>query len=94
MDYAKVFPGNRIFGDGEAPNILTDKRDIGHLVARIIKDDRTLNRKVGAVGDVLSQKQIREIVERASDEKPEMTYVCAIHPTLPSLDALLTIVLP
>lgn len=75
MDYAKLFPDNRIFGDGEAPNILTDKRDVGRFVARIIKDGRTLNRKVVTIGDVLSQNQICEIVERLSGEKLDSTHV-------------------
>lgn len=77
MDYAKVFPDNRIVGDGEVPNILTDKRDVGRFVARIIKDDRTLNRKVVAVGDVLSQNQIWEIVERLSGEKIDTGHISA-----------------
>lgn len=77
MDYATLFPNNIMYGDGEAPKILTDKRDAGRLIARIIKDDRTLNRKVVTVGEVLSQKQTVEMVERVSGEKVGLTYVYA-----------------
>jgi hypothetical protein len=78
MHYATVFPdNNRLVSDGAAPNILTDKRDVGRFVARIIKDDRTLNRKVVTVGDVLSQTQIWEIVERLSGEKIDTAHLSA-----------------
>jgi hypothetical protein len=38
-------------------------------VARIIKDERTLNQKVVTVGGSLTQNQIWDVVERAGDEK-------------------------
>lgn len=42
IDYA-TFPGMNasLHGDGEALNILTDLRDVGHFVARIVYDERT-----------------------------------------------------
>lgn len=83
MDYATLFPNNTMYDDGEAPKILTDKRDAGRLIARIIKDERTLNRKVVTVGEVLSQKQTTDLVERVSGERPEVNYVHAS--TTPSL---------
>ena len=62
MDYAATFPNtNIIYAGGTAENILTDKRDIGRFVARIIKDERTLNQKVVGVGDSLTQNQIWDI---------------------------------
>jgi len=77
VDYAmmKLVPLNVIFGDGTAPNLLTDKRDIGRFVARIIKDERTLNKRVFTRSDVLSQNEIWEILEKKSGEKIETTYV-------------------
>jgi hypothetical protein len=76
MDYAATFPNtNIIYAGGTAENILTDKRDIGRFVARIIKDERTLNQKVVTVGDSLTQNQIWDIVERAGDEKVPKTHV-------------------
>ena len=76
MDYAAIFPNSSIiYAGGTAENILTDKRDVGRFVARIIKDERTLNQKVVTVGDSLTQNQIWDIVERAADEKPPKTHV-------------------
>ncbi|KAF2116486.1 hypothetical protein BDV96DRAFT_644921 [Lophiotrema nucula] len=78
LDYAILFPGtNVIYGDGNAEGILTDKRDLGRFVARIIKDERTINKKVVAIADALTQNQIWEIVERLSGEKMNRTYVSA-----------------
>jgi len=75
----KLVPLNIVFGDGTAPNLLTDKRDIGRFVARIIKDDRTLNQRVFTRSDVLSQNEIWEILEKKSGEKIETTYVRSLY---------------
>jgi hypothetical protein len=78
IDYAVMMPNNKIFGDGNAPNILIDKRDMGRFVARIIKDERTLNKRVFTAGDVLSQNEILKIMEAKSGEKIETTRVSAV----------------
>lgn len=75
FDYALFIPSNTIYGDGNTPNLLTDLRDVGHLVARIVKDPRTLNKKVFTYGDILSQKQIITLVEKASGEEIETQHV-------------------
>lgn len=62
---------NYLYGDGSAPNLLTDLRDIGPWVARIIKDPRTLNRKIFTWSDELSQNDIYALAESLSDEKIE-----------------------
>lgn len=67
---------NIIHGDGSAPNILTDLRDVGRFVARIIGDERTLNKYVYTSGDILSENEICRIVEEISGEKVETTSVC------------------
>jgi nucleoside-diphosphate-sugar epimerase len=69
LDYASLAPNTTIYGDGEARNLLTDKRDMGRFVSRIIKDDRTLNKKVFTHSDAISQKEIWEIVEKVTGEK-------------------------
>ncbi|GKZ26832.1 hypothetical protein AbraIFM66951_003575 [Aspergillus brasiliensis] len=69
VDYAQMFPVNTIHGDGTAPNILTDLRDIGRFVARIVLDDRTINKYVYTCGDVLSENEIYHIAEEISGEK-------------------------
>jgi hypothetical protein len=72
---------NEVYSDGNTKTILTNKTDMGRWVARIIKDDRTLNRMVIAYSDVLSQNEVIEIMERKSGEKIETTkvslYSCA-----------------
>ncbi|KAF4767107.1 hypothetical protein HAV15_009814 [Penicillium sp. str.  len=73
VDYASVIPNNNIHGDGTAPNLLTDLRDIGRFVARIIGDDRTLNKYVYTYGDILTEKEIYRIAEELSGEKLEST---------------------
>ncbi|KAL2697967.1 hypothetical protein AAEP93_010677 [Penicillium crustosum] len=73
VDYASVIPSNTIHGDGTAPNLLTDLRDIGRFVARIISDDRTLNKYVYTFGDILTEKEIYRIAEELSGEKLEST---------------------
>ena len=50
---------------------MTDLRDIGRWVARIIADPRTLNRLVFAYSEVITQHQVYETVERLSGENPE-----------------------
>ncbi|KAK1142212.1 hypothetical protein N8T08_008138 [Aspergillus melleus] len=71
VDYAQIVPVTAIHGDGAAPNILTDLRDVGRFVARIVLDDRTLNRYVYTSGDVLSENEIFRIAEEMSGEKLE-----------------------
>ncbi|KAF2668136.1 eukaryotic translation initiation factor eIF-4A subunit [Microthyrium microscopicum] len=71
VDYALMGDKNTIFGDGNAPNMLVDKRDIGKFTARIIKDSRTLNKRVFLHADVLTQNEIITIMEEKSGEKVE-----------------------
>ncbi|TFL03128.1 isoflavone reductase family protein [Pterulicium gracile] len=66
---------NEVYAGGDAPNILTDLRDIGVLVAQIIQDERTLNQYVYTCGEVLSQKEIIAIVESVTGETVEQTIV-------------------
>ncbi|KAI9711846.1 MAG: hypothetical protein M1820_001991 [Bogoriella megaspora] len=77
VDYAVVLPSSTITGDGKAPNLLTDLRDIGRYVARIIKDDRTLNKFVITWSDELSQNEIFALLEELSGENIERKYETA-----------------
>ncbi|KAJ6450127.1 hypothetical protein C8R47DRAFT_1171204 [Mycena vitilis] len=77
LDYASMMSKNTIHAGGTAPTMLTDLRDIGLFVARIIKDPRTLNRAVFTYSDVLSENEIFGIVEEVTGEKVERTYVSA-----------------
>ncbi|KAF4308367.1 putative isoflavone reductase family protein [Botryosphaeria dothidea] len=69
FDSAILLPHNEIHGDGNTPNMLSDLRDIGRWTARIIEDERTLNKYVYAYSDVLSENQVVAAVEKISGEK-------------------------
>ncbi|KAF7324093.1 Glycoside hydrolase [Mycena kentingensis (nom. inval.)] len=69
FDEANTIPWSQtIHAGGTARNMLTDLRDIGRFVARIVKDARTLNKYVVAYGDVLTQQEIFKIAEEVSGE--------------------------
>ncbi|KAJ5416621.1 isoflavone reductase family protein [Penicillium crustosum] len=78
VDYATpITPNVTIHHDGEAPNFLTDLRDIGRFVARIATDDRTLNQYVYTYGDVLSENQIFSMMEERSAERIDRKHMTA-----------------
>ena len=79
-----LFPSmnSKIRGDGTAPNLITDLRDIGHFVARIVGDDRTLNKYVFAWGEELTEKEIYASMEDVSSERLERKFVSAVPPML------------
>ncbi|KAF7320785.1 NmrA domain-containing protein [Mycena chlorophos] len=77
-DYALLHPGgSELHADGKAKNLLTDLRDVGRYVARIIKDDRTLNKYVVTYSDSLSEEEIYSLTEEAFNEKIERKYISA-----------------
>lgn len=78
IDYAVMQAAEGIAGDGNVPIALTDVRDIGPYVARIITDPRTLNRMVLAYNEVLTQNQVYDLLEALSGEEPERQYVSAL----------------
>jgi hypothetical protein len=50
---------------------------MGRLTAMIIKDPRTLNKRVFTWSDALSQKEIFALMEEVGGEKvTEINYVC------------------
>ncbi|KAK0664340.1 Isoflavone reductase-like protein P3 [Lasiodiplodia hormozganensis] len=75
FDYAAMMPSNELHGDGEQPNIIGDLRDLGRWTAKIIEDERTLNKYVFACSDVLSENQIYSIVEELTGEKLERSQI-------------------
>ncbi|KAJ7473942.1 hypothetical protein FB451DRAFT_1351479 [Mycena latifolia] len=77
VDYAALQPNTEIHAGGTAPNMLTDLRDIGCFVARIIKDARTLNKSVVTYADVLSENEIFKLMEEMSGEVIQRTSVSA-----------------
>ncbi|CAI0655028.1 unnamed protein product [Colletotrichum noveboracense] len=77
IDYAAMETADGIAGDGNVPFALTDSRDIGVYVGRIISDPRTLNRMVFAYTEVVTHNQIYDLLEGLSNEKLERRYVSA-----------------
>lgn len=59
IDYVAMETTDGIAGDGDVPFALTDLRDVGRYVARIIADPRTLNRMVFAYNEVFTHSQPR-----------------------------------
>jgi len=75
IDYAVGLPDSGIPGDGNVPSALTDLRDIGKYVAKIITDDRTLNKMVLAYNEEWSPNQVYDLLEKLSGEKLTRKYV-------------------
>jgi len=75
VDYAARAGRYTIWGDADKKTIITDGNDIGKLVAKMIIDERTLNKFVVCCGDVVSQNEIFDIMEKASGEKINRQYV-------------------
>ncbi|KAF4776372.1 isoflavone reductase [Colletotrichum scovillei] len=68
---------NWIAGDGSVLSGMTDLRDVGKYVARIIADPRTLNYRVFAFTELMSQNEVYDLIERLSGEKVERKYMSA-----------------
>jgi hypothetical protein len=55
--------------------MLIDERDVGLVTVEIIKDERTVNRRVVAYGEVSTQTQMNRVVEEKTGEKLEVSHV-------------------
>jgi hypothetical protein len=75
FDGSIFMPINTVYAGGSAPNMLMDARDIGRITVDIIKDRRTLNKRVIAYGELMSQNEVHEIVEKKTGEVLELTSV-------------------
>ena len=75
FDSAIFMPVNEVYAGGSTPNMLIDARDAGRITVEIIKDERTLNKRVIAYGDLLSQNEIHSMIEERTGEKLELTAV-------------------
>lgn len=74
IDYAVGIPGQGIPGDGNVPSALTDLRDIGLYVARVIKDDRAVNKQVLVYNEMWTPNQVCDLLEKLSGEKIPRKY--------------------
>lgn len=75
FDSAIFMPINEVYAGGRTPNMLTDARDAGKITVEIIRDPRTLNKRIIAYGTVLSQNEIHKLIEDKTGEKLELTIV-------------------
>ena len=74
IDYA-IGPANQsIPGDGNVPSAMTDLRDVGKYVTRVIKDERTLNTMVFVYNELWTANQIYGLLEKLSGEKVPRKY--------------------
>lgn len=96
LDHAALFPTTFLIDQGDTPAALTSVIDIGNYVARIIVDPRTLNKRVFAYGEVLTQNDAIALTERVTGEKVPVTAVnteqlsnAAHNDAYPLLDRLL-----
>ncbi|KAK7697745.1 hypothetical protein SLS64_013219 [Diaporthe eres] len=79
-DHAIALPDfiqNLVPGDGEMKPYVIDNEDIGKIVARIIADPRTINKKIMAAGASLSFNDIFGIAEELTGETPARKHVSA-----------------
>jgi hypothetical protein len=77
IDYAIGIVTQSIPGDDNVPSALTDLRDIGKYVARVIKDERTLNAMVFVYNELWTSNQIYDLLEKQSGERVPRKYTSA-----------------
>lgn len=94
VDYASPAGRYTIWGDGDQKTIVTDGGDLGKLVSKIIVDERTLNKYVVCCGDVVSQNDMFNIMEKASGEKVNRKYVSPLTQSLTCMRRRLTVKYP
>ncbi|KAI8201247.1 Isoflavone reductase-like protein [Colletotrichum sp. SAR 10_66] len=75
IDYATTLVTDGIGGDGNMLSAITDVRDIGTYVARIIADPRTLNHMVFAYNELITQNQVYDLLEKMSGEKVKRNHI-------------------
>lgn len=62
-------------GDGDVPSALTDQRDVGRFVARVIRDPRTINRFILAHGELWTPNQIYQLLDELSGGEVRRAFV-------------------
>lgn len=75
LDYAVLLPPRLLAGDGTVQSAITDVRDVGRYVARIIADSRTVNKKVFAYSELWAMNDVFDRMEALSGEKIVRAYV-------------------
>ena len=72
---AIFMPNNDVVNGGEIPNMLIDAGDVGRITVQLPKREDTINKKIIAYGELMSQNDIHQMVEAKTGEKLELTHV-------------------
>lgn len=75
LDAVASIVSPEIAGGGNVLSGLTDLRDIGKYVARIMQDERTINKWVFVYNELWSQNAVYDLVEKRLGEKIDRTYL-------------------
>jgi uncharacterized protein YbjT (DUF2867 family) len=75
IDYAMSLPVEEVYGDGQQESALTDLRDVGRYVARVVQDERTVDKYVFCYNELHSQLDTIAILEKLSGESIPRKYV-------------------
>lgn len=76
FDSAIFMPNNDVVNGGGMPNMLIDARNVGRITVELLKREDTLNKKVIAYGEVMSQNEIHRMIEARTGEELVLTHVC------------------
>ena len=63
------------WGTGDVKTALTDRSDVGQYVARILADERTLNRYVFIWAEEITLNEIIALAEKATGKKLEFPHI-------------------
>lgn len=75
LDHVALFSKTEIAGDGNVPSAITDQRDVGRYVARVIQDARTIDNFVMAYNELWSANEVFAKVEEITGETLKRVYV-------------------
>ncbi|KAJ5710631.1 Isoflavone reductase family protein [Penicillium malachiteum] len=90
LEHAMIDENLEVFGDGNTRDCMTDLADIARYTAKIIGDERTLNKKVFCYGTVATQNEVMSIMEKVSGEKVNVQKVCLLSQPTELTDLILT----
>ena len=76
FDKAIFMPtANQVFSDGAKPSMHIDARDIGRITVEVLKHPGSLNKRIIAYGEVMSQNETHKLIEDKAEERLVVTHV-------------------
>lgn len=101
VNLTKAYPqltqySSTVWGTGDVRTAVSDLRDIGPIVARILSDKRTLNQYVFFGGEEVSQNDAVALAEKVLGKKLELEHVSGeeLERSLQSAEGMLAYFLP